>query len=351
MNFLDNGSVLPSGLLSVNDTATLQAMQNTFNNKSLKAGIVVKSYMPGDPESFSGIIPEYDVLTIEQNGNLGVFSRNYRHCVSAQGLGSIADFFEYTLRQQTKSDKTTQGKDFAKQDGAIVLLLCLDGNEEKGVIVGCLRHPDRPTKLTEDNIMAGEFNGLSINVKKDGAAEVNFKGATDNQGKALDESLGNTTVGVEKDGSLQIKHKTITQRLDKQGIYSLTSDKDQTNTTKESFSVSAGKSFLVKATDSISMETKDAIMKMSGSLEVNAQTIKMQGDTEISLKTQAFKVEASGNAKIRSSMITLDGLTFVGGAGGVPVLKLGTIIYGIGALGVPVISQGISNFSTKTFVV
>ncbi|NJO48225.1 MAG: hypothetical protein HC840_00755 [Leptolyngbyaceae cyanobacterium RM2_2_4] len=60
------------------------------------------------------------------------------------------------------------------------------------------------------------------------------------------------------------------------------------------------------------------------------------------IKGSEFKVEAESMAKIKATQITLDGLVNLGGDGGQPVLILTSIIYGIGNLGVPIVSQAIT---------
>ncbi len=347
MNQLPNGAILPYGLLGVSEAPQIKAFQNAFNNKTLKAGIVVKRYSPKDPANLSGVLPEYDVMVIE--GSDTPTTRFYKNCISAQSLGSIADYFEFQLRERTIQDKSNGGFDFDKQDGALVLILCLDGNEQKAIIISALKHPDRETKLSEDVLMAGAFNGNSVQVEKTGAFKYQFVGATDNQGKPLDESLEPTSFDVEKDGSVQIKHKTITQRMDKQGNYTLTSTKAQNFTSQDAISFNAGKDFSVIAKENLSVSAKDAIMKLQGSLTGECQTIKLQAGSEIDIKTATLNIKASGQAKIQSTNITLDGMTFIGGPGGLPILNLGTMIFGIGALAVPVVSYGIANFSKKGF--
>ena len=352
MSKLPNGTVLPYGLMSPSTSASSQVHKNAFDNKSLKAGVVVKSYATKDPENLTGLIPDYDVQVIEQYGSGAPTVRTYRHCVCSQGLGSIADFFEYTLRERTYVDDTTKGIAYGHQDGSLVLLMCLDGNENKGIIVGALRNPDRPTQLTDDDMLAGAFNGASINIKKDGSIKAAFIGATDHKGKPTDSSLGSTTFDVEKDGSFQVKHKTITQRLDKNGKFTLTSDDEQSFTSnKAGMDFTAAKSFSVDAKDTISMTAKQAIIKMQDSVTGNCKTLTFQADTEMTLKTATFTVNASSTALIQAPTIVADGICMLGGSGGLPVLTLNTIMLGIGNLSIPVISKAISGFAVKAFAV
>jgi hypothetical protein len=217
-NFLKNGTVLPSGLLSHNGAAIMEGFKKTFQNKTLKAGIVVASYATTDQGNLSKLYPEYDVLAFEQNEDKGSTVSIYKNCPVASSLGSIADYFEMTVRPLQK--KTTSGTvpSPSGQDGSIVLLLCLNGMSDTGIIVGSLPHPDRPTNIegTAPQLY-GEYNGVNVVVNQDGSTSLTFKGATDSYGVPTDSSQGNTVVSIATDGSFQVQHSTITFTLDKSG--------------------------------------------------------------------------------------------------------------------------------------
>src|ERR1700690_2043780 len=143
-NFLRNGTILPSGLLNHNKSNSKGGFKKSFQNTTLKTGIVVASYGIEDDSNINKLFIEYDVLAFEQNENKGSTVGVYKNCVFATSLGNIADFFEMTLRPLEK--QTTKGTvpSPSGQDGTIVLLLCLSGMADTAIIVGCLDHPDRP---------------------------------------------------------------------------------------------------------------------------------------------------------------------------------------------------------------
>lgn len=342
-NVMNNGAVLPTGLLSETGNSMMAGFNKTYKNNALRIGVVVASYPVSDDKNRSKLTTEYDVLVVEQHEDKGSTTLLYRNCMSSEGLGSIADFFEKALRPKKK--KTTKGDsvNLKGQDGAIVLLLCLDGMSDKGIIISALTHPDRKTTLTDEGPrLEGEYNGLNIKVEKDGSATLTFRGATDSEGKVLDKEQGDTVVGIEKDGSFQIKHKTITQRLAKDGKASITADDDISNTTKKNFNVDATENIAMKATKNFSAEMVDFLAKASGSATLECQKMAIKSQSDISVKGSQIMVEAEALAKIKSSQITLDGLVSLGGEGGMPVLILTSIILGIGNLGAPVISTAIT---------
>jgi hypothetical protein len=342
-NVMNNGAVLPNGLLGENAGAMMAGFNKTYRNNALRIGVVVSAYPTTDDKNRSKLTTEYDVLVVEQHEDKGSTTLLYRNCMSSEGLGSIADFFEKTLRPKKK--KTTKGDsvNLKGQDGAIVLLLCLDGMSDKGIIISALTHPDRKTTLKDaDPRLEGEYNGLNIKVEKDGSATLTFRGATDSEGKVLDKNQGDTVIGIEKDGSFQTKHKTITQRLDKNGKASLTADDDISNTTKKNFNVTATENITMKATKNFSAEMVDLIVKASGSATLECQKLAIKSQSDIMVKGSQIQIEAEALAKIKATQITLDGLVNLGGDGGQPVLIMTSIILGIGNLGGPVISQAIT---------
>lgn len=226
-NLLDNGTVLPSGLLSGSSASIGDAFKKTYQNCYLRVGIVIKSYSINDEGNITKRLPEYDIMAFEQNENIASTISTYKNCIAMTSFGSIADFFEANIRSLLM--KSTRGvtPTFSGQNGSIVLLLCLNALSDAAIIIGCLGHPDRPTLLTNDSPhLEGEYNGVHITVNEDGSTSLTFKGATDNDGNQITPSQGNTVIQIEKDGTFQVNHSTITFRLDRNGTATLTTEKD-----------------------------------------------------------------------------------------------------------------------------
>lgn len=347
-NEMDNGAILPFGLLSLNSSEYLDGFKKTYQNSSLRVGIIRESYGLKDPKNFSKIVPEYDVMVFEQNEDKGSTVITYKNCMAASALGSVADFFEANLRKMKKKKSKGETPSMNGQNGAVVLLLCLDSMSEKGIIVGALSHPDRNTTLVDsDPHLEGEYNGVNIKVEKDGSTTLTFKGATDNDGLVVDKEQGNTVMSIEKDGTYQVKHKAITQRFEKKGTASLTADGDISNTAKKNFNITATESVNIKATKDLLAECVKLAVKASGSAMLECQKLEVKAESDINLKGSQIQIEAESMAMIKASSITLDGNVALGGAGGQPVLILSTMFIGTGNLGIPVISNAISGFATK----
>ena len=342
---MKNGAILPSGLLGVNPNAMLEGFKKSYQNSSLRIGVITNVYPKGDPKNITDLANEYDVIVFEQNEKQSATPITYKNCLSSEGLGSIADFFEKTLRVQKKEGKSVDTKN---QNGAIVLILCLNGVSDKGIIIGSVIHPDRKTTLTDEGPrLEGEFNGVNIKVEKDGSTSLTFKGATDNDGKVIDSSQGNTEMKIEKDGSFQVAHKGVTQRLEKGGVASLTAEDNISNTTKKTFSVTAIEDITLEATKNMSIKAQDMVAKITGSASLECDSGTVKSDGEYGIKASTIKAEAQSMVNIKAPSIVIEGLVALGGQGGLPVLTLGTTIFGIGNLGIPVISRAIAGFSFK----
>ncbi len=227
MGILPNGTVLPHGLLGMQGyTTSVAAFNQSYRNTGLKAGFVVASYAADDPNNKSQLCTEYDVQTIEQFENKGSTAILYKNCLSTQGFGSIADFLEFTLRPKTF--QTNKGfPTFSDQDGAIVLIRCLDNCGDKAIVVGNLIHPDRPTDITStEPQLVGEYNGVGIAINNDGSCSLTFKGATNSKGEPTDSSQGTTTFQIQTDGSYQFQNAGVTITGSKSGTLNITTTAD-----------------------------------------------------------------------------------------------------------------------------
>ncbi len=345
---LDNGTVLPFGLLGNNPGNAMAGFNKSYKNYPLRIGVVMETYPVSSDRNKSKLTTEYDVLVIEQHEDKGATTILYRNCMSAEGLGSVADFFETTKRKKKK--KTTKGDstNLSGQNGAVVLMLCLDAMSDKGVIISALTHPDRKTTLkTDEPRLEGEYNGVNIKVEPDGSTMLTFRGATDNDGKIIDKNQGDTIIKIEKDGSYQVNHKTITQRFAKDGAASLTADGDISNTTKKNFNVTATENINLTATKDFNVECAKLLAKASGSATLECQKLMVKSESEITMAGTQFKVEAEAMAMIKAAAITLDGQVSLGGPGGLPVLLLTSLMLGVGNMGSPVLSVAIAGYANK----
>lgn len=264
-NFLNNGTVLPNGLLSHSPEDFQKGFNRTYQNTALRVGMIANIYPVSDPKNISKLTTEYDVTVIQQDSNKGIASVTYKNCMSAEGFGSIADFFERNLRTRGTSDQQDPSIDFKGQSGAIVLLMCLDALTEKAIIISALTHPDRVTTLIDAQPrLAGTYNGVSILINPDGSTSLTFAGATDENGDPVDASQGNTVVSIATDGSFQVEHDTITFGLAKSGVVTLNANSDVTIQTQSNLNITT---------------SADTVVNASGKVTINGSETDIQGDS------------------------------------------------------------------------
>lgn len=275
-NVLESGAVLPSGLLSQHGVENaIQAFNRSYRNTGLKAGLVTKSYAYNDPYNQNGLCTEYDVITFEQFENKGSTSIVYKNCLSTQGFGSLADYLEFTLRPKTF--QTNKGAPvFSNQDGAIVLIQCLDGVGDKAIVTGYLIHPDRQTNITSNAPqLAGEYNGVNVVVNNDGSCALTFKGATDSKGIPTNPSQGNTVIQIQTDGTFQITNSSVTITGAKSGDLTI-------NTTADANVTIGGNTNITT--------TGTANIIAQGTTTLDGSTVLLgQGATESVIKGDIFK--------------------------------------------------------------
>ena len=283
-NFLDNGTVMPHGLLSCSPSDFLRGHNKSYNNTALRFGVIKNIYSVNDPKNISKLSTEYDVDVIEQDMNRGIAPITYKNCLSVDALGSVADFFEKNFREQTQSDNAqlplTKG-----QNGATVLVLCLDATTGKGVVLGGFNHPDRPTTLVDDQPrLSGQYNGVGIAINPDGSCSLTFNGATDNNGVPTDSSQGVTQFQIQTDGSYQLTNSSVTILGSKSGALTIT------------------------ATGDVNVNCDNANVTASGDAIIMGSTIQLNGDGGQILTTQTDPIVDS--------------------------------IYGFGTVGVPTVTAG-----------
>ena len=148
----------------------------------------------------------------------------------------------------------------------------------------------------------------------DGSATFTFKGATDNEGKALDASQGNTTVKIEKDGSFEVSHDALSLRLARDGTATLKGKKDINLITDTNVNITATKDVNVKCVNTKVEASGKADIKTTGDTNVTAG-----GKVVIKATGVELNGAASGITTENSHQGVIDFIT------GVPVLGSKTV--------------------------
>ena len=307
MTFLNNGGILPSSLISETPKEFVTAFNKTYNSVQLRAGIISLVHDIDSPTNYRKNVPEYDVLVMEQDKNRGITTITYKNCISMDSFGGVADFFEFKRRPKTK-EKTKN--DFKDCDGQLVLLLCLDGSSEKGIIIGGIKHASRLSQLTAEAglNLQGEYNGVHWGIDKEGSFSITFKGPTNNDGTLTKKDIAGSQVNIEKDGSIELNTKYLEDkpydkiRIDKtKGDISISSranqlisiGKSQTVTVKEGSTHTIGKDFTQSITGTANQSSNALTLNIKQAFTVNA-TESNQTYTG-NLKVTAKQIDLSGD--------------------------------------------------------
>jgi len=339
--------ILNSSLQSLAN-GEFDAYSKSFNDLTLKVGVVTKKYDTDDDNTVSEAYPEYDVLAISQEKDMGTASVIYKKCQTMQTFGGLGDFFEYKLRSPDKDPlKPKEGSDPREENGSIVLLLCLHGNQDTGIILGALQHPKRNTTLTPDSghHMEGEFNGINWQVNKDGALTISFRSATDNDGEGQDAKAAGTQIRIEKDGSVELDDGSgQSVRVEK------TEKKVQVRA-EDNIEMSSGAEIKVVALKDINAQCDNLLASCEGkaAFTIGSQ-FNVEAKSQVQIKSPMVKIQGDNLVKVESALINLNAATVLVGGPGAPALILTTQFMGIGNLGAPVMSIAIGPFSSKVSI-
>jgi hypothetical protein len=168
-------------------------LQNS--NVKLRYGEVKREILPTDKDSVSKTYREYEVLVQHYEGGSATH-RMYHNCMI---LSSAADYSFQSLRVSDKPNSFEIG------NGSLVLILCIEGNDARGVIIGSPQlHKDLSKKFHKES----EFNGVNFQVLDDGSWQITNNGKTDNNGnldKDADQEGAGTLVNVRANGDFIIK--------------------------------------------------------------------------------------------------------------------------------------------------
>lgn len=342
----------PSGLLEQISSDKVSSLNKRFENTPLRIGVITECYEIDDPKNATKLVPEYTVITQQTDGMKGIKNVTYMNVIAADKFGGIADFFEYKLRPTlVKIDKEPNkvSHDFKKQNGTLVILLCLDGFSEKAIIIGGMpntmdQKTQRKTTLTKENAlhMEGEYNGINWKVNKDGEFVLTFRSPTDNNGKIINNKYSGTFTKIDKTGSFEVKDKHNHVRMDNdKGGINLTTDAALKTNADKNIEFTAKADFKVKS-DKWNTE-------IAGSATNKAASWGMEVSGDVNIK-------ASGPIKLDSSLLDVKSKTVNVqankinlGVGGLPALMLNTKFIGSNAGG-PVISSAVGPFSSVVFI-
>lgn len=194
---LADGTVLPS-FLDTRSSALPRARDIDQNDLRLRVGRIVASHAPDASSNSNGTVYEYDV---EVDIGAGV-TKVYPRAVMSDPLGGLADTLFYKPRL------STGGNDLNKLDtGTRVLLLCVNGQSGRSLIIGGTKHHGKKAKESVvDGVFRAEVNGIILHINEDGELKVTHKGATNDDGtvKTDGATTNGTFIQLDKNGDVKI---------------------------------------------------------------------------------------------------------------------------------------------------
>lgn len=235
---------------SINDAPFALPGGGITDGARLRIGFVVETFSCANPRNKSKLCTEYSVDVVEQNQSMV----RYEGCIGIDTFGDQLNFLNINHRTVTEPSRAakdqslnvkSQSVPWKYKNGALVLLLCIEGRKDNAVILGGIQHPayrlDRNTDVDpavsefvgvgssgsrddrvkqlplalpgigsgdpEDHAeptMIGEFNGLRWNINNDGELTMIFQGPKNADGTLKDTAVGPTVFKIDREGNFFI---------------------------------------------------------------------------------------------------------------------------------------------------
>jgi hypothetical protein len=351
-----NETTVNSSLYSVDYSHEQKYFEKIFNKTALVVGIIIRVYEVDDEKNTNKNIPEYDVLVVQQNGLESMEPIIYKNCINVEAFGGKADFFEYKMRPVDNAVQNNQKAvldiNFKEQHGNMVLLLCLDGSTDKGVIIKSITHKGRKTKLTKEAglHLEGEYNGLNWKIDKEGALTVTFKSKTNNEGIPQDKQAGGTHIQIDKTGQVDIN--TGLKDAEETYIRMDKKNKDVGLKAGNNIGLTAKKDVGINAEGNVNISSKASVaINAEGTANFTAKSaITVDGGSALTLKGGNVTLNGENGVTIEGQKTSINTSKIYLGQGGTPALLQTTQFIGVGNFGAPVVSQAIGPFSSTVFI-
>lgn len=351
----ENEDLYNSSLFSVRESGSYNFNTKIFGNTSLKVGIISKVLELDDEDNISKKVPEYNVLILEENEQEAPEVRTYKNCLKFDSFGGKFNFFDVKLKANEESLLKNDGTvniNFKDQSGDMVLLLCLNGSVDKGIIINSFSHPGRKSALTKEagDHLEGEYNGLNWKVNKDGELTVTFNSKRDKDGKPKDETAGGTTLKMDKEGSVDINtnlegDEETYMRIDKK-------NKDIGLKAGANVGFTAKKDVAMNADGKITGKAKGSVeFAAEGTAKLSAKSsLTLEGESAVNVKGGNVIISGQNGVIIEGQQCMIDTQKVFVGQGGTPAVIATTKFVGQGNHGAPVNCSAVGPFSSSVFI-
>lgn len=285
---LNDGTVIPN-YLDVRNNPGDSGFQRAMTDYGLHVGRIIASHPPSADTNTNKKFWEYDVkVDLVANGTHTEVV--YPRCQLANTFGGVADFMRWTPRlgaQSTNEDGT------AISTGSRVYLMCVNGNTRSGVIIGGQNHVANTSDPQEDGaaLFVGEFNGIRIEVSKDGNLTILHRGATNPDGTVIDDDST-------KNGTSIV--------LNQNGDIKLSTGADGNNTV---WLDSQNKKIIVDADELVEIEA-------SGNVKIKSAGVLIGAATDNTMLGSTFRKDLSDcNSTLISGLLTISNLILTAAIG------------------------------------
>jgi phage gp45-like len=353
----DNEETMNSSLYGERESFGFDYEKQIFGDTNLKVGVVTKIYEIDDDKNVTKLVPEYDVLAFETDGEKVSGTKPYRHCVRMDSFGSMSSYLDVKLRAnkdklEDEKSKTLSAR-LKDKTGSIVLILCLDGNTNKGVIINSYPHPGRKSTLTSDNgeqHLEGEYNGLNWRINKNGELKITFKSKTNEKGEPQDTDAGGTSFEIDKTGQVDINtnlsgDEETYMRMDK-------ANKDVGLKAGQHIGFTAKKNIGLRADGKIFGKAKGDIQwEAEGTAKFTAKSsLDIEGKSVVNIKGGNVIISGQNGVIIEGQQCMIDTQKVFVGQGGTGAVIATTKFVGTGNHGAPVTCSAVGPFSSSVFI-
>jgi hypothetical protein len=354
---LPDGSVIPSEF-----SVTKKLPNNNdhqFSNLALRVGKIINIYYPDNDRNISKKYIEYDVRCAQSNRGTGANFIIYRNCRLQNTFGSSNNFLTYTF-------KPNQAENNRLKKGSNVLFMCLDGIVSSGcIILGAYDNPEQTKKYSEEDgqFYDFNFNGINLNINKDGEFTIAFNSPTDDEGNLVNKEAQGTQIKIDKDGKVKISDNEDQSweidRVNKTSTWTNGKESITIDKANQTVSLNSSGELNTHSDKATSIDSGDAInLSSQKDLSVSSESnLSMKSSSNMSMNSSGnWQVQVSGNAQIQASgnlimeggaVAQMKGEINMIGEGSAPVGVVGTSIsIGVGNLGAPVVSTLLTGSST-----
>jgi hypothetical protein len=297
--------VIPS-FISKNITYDVSASSGKdfrYSEYKLRLGVIKAVYPPNHNLNVSKRFYEYavDVYVMEGAPTIKTYP-----AVVSDLFASVGDTFSFTPRLAEE-----QPDRYAFSKGSRVAILCVNSDIQQALIIGGYPNPNLPVNppdADQGHHLNFEFNGIKVNINKDGELSLERKGATDSGGEVLSgyEDGAGAKITMSKDGNVEVKAgsgKNVSIQLNMNtGEVNLNSE-GNVNVNAKGLVVNDGSHPMVKG-DSMVSAIADLLTTVATSIAPGLAT-PAQGSTASGTITAAVNV-FKANATILSSNNKVD---------------------------------------------